>query len=400
MAAWKDQIFEDWWPLGQSMILVRAPIPRVAKAVREEAQRLNEGSSHKRAVEWIRRPSLDAFFRGIEKFSHGTGMSFYLPTRVGWTVALTNDASCGPYYSLAHCLSKFRKLETICFMSHDRPSTFTAGTVFTHFRPGPGEELIERNIRCCDTGSRWSFLQNGDPLPEEDLERYKAKRKRDRLNEEGLMQLLDRLGIQPWREATYDFQTMCFRMFDVKGLEEAEAVPFEEIRAQALRQRPLDERRDEDAEIEGPPDYLRGLCAAPQPDGPSALLADDGGCDREDSRSWIYDIRTDGSDTFTVRLPENQGPPVVEVSPKSGGASHVIYDSRRHPANPFVDSQDAPQFRPIESCAKCGSKLFQVSVSFQVHADCSSPNDTNLFALALKCAECGDSRLAYDDETA
>lgn len=38
MAAWKDPILEDWWPVAQSMILVRAPIPRVANAVCEEAE--------------------------------------------------------------------------------------------------------------------------------------------------------------------------------------------------------------------------------------------------------------------------------------------------------------------------------------------------------------------------
>jgi hypothetical protein len=73
-----------------------------------------------------------------------------------------------------------------------------AGAHFTYRKPTAAETIIQRDVYCYNQGSRWSLRQDGEPLPEEDLERYDAKRKRDRLNEERFMALLGRLGVQPW----------------------------------------------------------------------------------------------------------------------------------------------------------------------------------------------------------
>ncbi len=54
-----------------------------------------------------------------------------------------------------------------------------------------------------ETLQRWDFYQSGEPLPEEDVPGYAARRKRDRLNEERISQLLARLGAFPWLEQFY-----------------------------------------------------------------------------------------------------------------------------------------------------------------------------------------------------
>ena len=52
----------------------------------------------------------------------------------------------------------------------------------------------------------------------------------DLFDEEGMMELLVRFGINPWREATYDFQTRCFRMLHSKLFESSETIAFEQVR--------------------------------------------------------------------------------------------------------------------------------------------------------------------------
>jgi hypothetical protein len=43
----------------------------------------------------------------------------------------------------------------------------------------------------------------GEPLPEEELPAYSARRKRDRLNEQGILKLLGRLGAWQWDDDFY-----------------------------------------------------------------------------------------------------------------------------------------------------------------------------------------------------
>jgi hypothetical protein len=69
--------------------------------------------------------------------------------------------------------------------------------------------------------------------PEEDVGRYSRKRKRERFDEEGMMELLVRFGIHPWREATYNFQARCFRMVHSKLFRSSETIAFGQIRDRA-----------------------------------------------------------------------------------------------------------------------------------------------------------------------
>ena len=66
--------------------------------------------------------------------------------------------------------------------------------------------------QAAQTDDRWDFFQIGQPLPEEDTQLYTARRKRDRLNEEYLLQLLTRLGASPWSESFYALPGRCFVM--------------------------------------------------------------------------------------------------------------------------------------------------------------------------------------------
>jgi hypothetical protein len=234
MNAVKDQVFEDSWPLGQSLTLVRATTSRVALAFEQEAERLREyicgGADH---FVWVRHSSIADLFQSVKKFTNSPTIHYAIPTKTDWTVVWDNGSACDGHSSFAHCLTRFYNLETISFSSTDRDSIMLAGTQFTHSKAGSGAAPVKRHVYCCSVGNRWEFRESGESLPEEDAARYNRRRKRERLDEEGMMELLVRFGIHPWREATYNFQARCFRMLHSKLFESSETITFEQIRDRA-----------------------------------------------------------------------------------------------------------------------------------------------------------------------
>jgi hypothetical protein len=396
MVSWKDEVFEDWWPLAQAMTLVRAPVRSVAKALRAEAQRHHELTGAIYEFDWVRRSSIDDVFRRVEKFTDARTLTWVIPTRGRWTVVWNNSSRCLEDDNTDYRLTRFQKLETIRFYSTDENSTQLAGTHFTRSIPDNSDDVIKREVYCCNQGSRWHFEQHGTPLPEEDLDRYNARRKRDRLDEAGLMDLLERLGVHPWRESTYDFGEPCFCMKRPQLYSVCDPVTFAQIRARASGE----PAPKEDGELHGPPDYLLGKCGAPRPNGPASLLEDGGWCGHGEETFWAYDILCRDGNQFSVRLPDPDGPPVVNVTSREKAVTFSVYDGRSHPANVYAGSTEEPVLRPPEKCPKCGSEVFHVAAGLEVPADAQSANDTSWFALALQCVSCGFARIAYEDETA
>jgi hypothetical protein len=233
-------------------------------------------------------------------------------------------------------------------------------------------------------------------LAEEDLQRYSAKQKRDRLSEEGMMALLERMGIHPWRESSYDFSEKCFRSRSLSSNPANKVFTFRQVQERAGGPPPP----DEDEELVGPPDYLQGRVKEARSDGPARLLSDGKWCGHGEETYWIYDIEVDGCRSFNIRLPEPSGVPVLTASCPEAGQAFPIYDSRRHPPSVFTGQKTEPVLKSPEHCPKCNSTVFGAAVGFEVLMEAQSSNDTSWFALALECGECGFSYIAYDDETA
>jgi hypothetical protein len=150
MAPWKDHVFEDWWPLGQAMILVRASIRRTARAMKAEGKRLFRLTNAEFDFEWLRRSSIDNLFDSVDRFTIMSSMRFALPTTGKWTVIWNNASRCDGHSSFAHCLAAIQKLETIHFYSSDQNSTQLAGTHFSHYAPVRGEDAVLRDVYCCN----------------------------------------------------------------------------------------------------------------------------------------------------------------------------------------------------------------------------------------------------------
>ena len=189
-----------WWPATQSLDLVEGSVEDVADAVETEVRRFVQGAPV--SGSWTTVVDLDAAFSIPPVFANVPTWYLVLPTHSRWTVLWNNSFLCDGYDSLCWCLTDHHGLTTMHWFAHDAWTTMQAGASFTH-RLREGARVVERSVYCAQEDTRWHFHAAGPPLPEERLERYSARRTRDRLNEAGMMALLRRLGADPWSDSFY-----------------------------------------------------------------------------------------------------------------------------------------------------------------------------------------------------
>ncbi len=199
----RSEILQRWWPATQCLDLVEGTVDVAAAAVHAEVGRFSGG-----AVEtyWQAFPNLDSAFTAAPNFASWPTFFLVLPTNSKWSVLWNNSWGCDGYDSLCWCLTTNHGLTTIHSSANDTWTTFQSGAKFTYRRMN-GTTLAERSVYAGQEDKRWLFFQTGDPLPEENVTLYNAKRKRDRLNESELMKLLARLGASPWSEEFYSLST-------------------------------------------------------------------------------------------------------------------------------------------------------------------------------------------------
>lgn len=197
-----DPILRSWWPTTQSMDLVEAPLERAAEAVRHEMKRFAKGEH----IEVVKRSvdSVQAALDEVTEFDNVCSTILLLPTRSKWTVLWNNNFLCDGYDSLCWCLTSHHGLTTIHWSAHDEWTTFQSGARFT-FRRRDGATIVERGVQVAQTDKRWDFFEHGEALAQEDIAGYSVTKKRDRLNERRIVELLGRLGAHPWDAAFYSF---------------------------------------------------------------------------------------------------------------------------------------------------------------------------------------------------
>jgi hypothetical protein len=226
----RSKVMQLWWPTTQCLDIVEGPVEVVAEAVRAEVSRwcrnVPEDSAaktwwdgarsaasrflgHNRMVAdigavaaWEHFPTLDAAFGGAPEFRNVPTFFLVLPTHSRWSVLWNNSFLCDGYDSLCYCLTLNHQLTTVHWFAHDETTTTQPGAAFTH-RRWANSSVIVRSVYVGQSDRRWLFDQYGPPLAEEDRGLYKAARKRDRLNEQHMADLLGRLGAHPWSEEFY-----------------------------------------------------------------------------------------------------------------------------------------------------------------------------------------------------
>ena len=230
----KDPAIRAWWPATQSLDLVEGRAQDVAEAARVEFARFAAGE--RIIASRHRFTNLDSAFQSAPDFENVVSFLLVLPTRSRWTVLWNNSFLCDGYDSLCWCLTLHHGLTTMHWGAHDEWTTFQSGASFTYRRRG-ATDVVERSVYCGQEDKRWLFHATGQPLDEENTTEYAARRKRDRLNEQSLLSLLQRLGARPWSEDFYDLAAQeCFTIS-----RPSPSLAVKRTRAQVLR--PLGDER-------------------------------------------------------------------------------------------------------------------------------------------------------------
>lgn len=198
----EQTVFDRWWPSTQSLDLIEGDTEEAAAAVAAEFREVARYSGDDITTEWRTFADLDAAFDSVPYFDNVGSRMLLLPTRSRWVVLWTSSFLCAGFDQFIRSVTLDAGLTTIHWSAHDTTTTFQPGAMF-HLRRMDGTALVERLVQAARTDRRWDFFERGEPLPEEDVDGYRARRKRDRLNERRVMELLDRLDARPWDEAWY-----------------------------------------------------------------------------------------------------------------------------------------------------------------------------------------------------
>jgi hypothetical protein len=115
-----------------------------------------------------------------------------------WTAYVNNGINGGDLTAIAPALA--REHGWRCIGAEHMPR-YGPGHAATQLRiqdpAGPPPLRLLRTITSYAQDGRWTWHDSGDPQPFEDLDRYKARRIRDRLDRALLVRYLESLGIRP-----------------------------------------------------------------------------------------------------------------------------------------------------------------------------------------------------------
>jgi hypothetical protein len=133
----------------------------------------------------------------------------FIPTRSAWTAYVadqwTGTDAASPMSVMARRLG-IRCLRVVAVPHTLRGDQGRYGAVmldvFGPEQPGKPTNYV-RAVEVANDGGRWVFEQEGEPFPFEQVEKYQARRVRDRFTFEMLKDYLRHLGLAPFEEDFY-----------------------------------------------------------------------------------------------------------------------------------------------------------------------------------------------------
>lgn len=144
-------------------------------------------------------------------------------TASSWTAYFDNSARGGDPSGTASQLALVMKCRSLCvqcvpdtLLSDGQGAVGTFGAVtFELFAPEQREWLnYERAVAVVNDGGHWTFREEGKPLPFERIERYRAKKIKDRFTPELLEEYCMALGIRLFSEDFYGPQAVLVTITD------------------------------------------------------------------------------------------------------------------------------------------------------------------------------------------
>ena len=137
-----------------------------------------------------------------------TQRTLFMPTRSPWTAYVDNarggtDAASPVSYMAQAIGCRGMRVVAVPHTLHKDKGRYGA-VMLEVYGPNRTDWLnYLRTIYAANDGGRWAFGQSGEPFPFEKLERYEARRVRDRFTFDMLKEYLHHLGLSPFEEDFY-----------------------------------------------------------------------------------------------------------------------------------------------------------------------------------------------------
>ncbi|WP_224368839.1 hypothetical protein [Hyalangium versicolor] len=138
-----------------------------------------------------------------------TQRHLFIPTRSAWTAYLENgwtgtDAASPMRYMARRLSIRCLRVVTVPHTLRGNQGRYGAVMLDVFGPEQPGKILnYVRSIYAANDGGRWVFGHSGEPFPFEQVEKYQARRLRDRFTFEMLKDYLHHLGLAPFNEDFY-----------------------------------------------------------------------------------------------------------------------------------------------------------------------------------------------------
>ncbi|MCL2155659.1 MAG: hypothetical protein FWH53_08350 [Leptospirales bacterium] len=210
----KDMLYKELFPLTQSFGLVFGNVAEVANAVYNEIKRYTKNENGIELKHTILKNVDEVICNN--KFTSVPTKVIVFPTITKWTIIWNNSFLCNGWDSLCYNLSNLYKFETFHFCSHDTITTMLPGSYF-YYRYFENDILQERYVWACkNDNNKWEFIEKGDECYFETVENYKERIIKNRLNEEKMKELFNKMGINPWDDAVYKINEMYYTISRTK----------------------------------------------------------------------------------------------------------------------------------------------------------------------------------------
>ncbi|MCL2147741.1 MAG: hypothetical protein FWH47_00135 [Methanomassiliicoccaceae archaeon] len=210
----KNMNNKELFPLTQSFGLVLGDATEVADAIFNEMRKYTKDEN---GIE-LDRPILGNFDDAIynNKFTVPITRVIAFPTRTEWTIIWNNSFLCDGWDSLCYNLTRSCNYDTFHFCSHDAITTMLPGSYF-YYRWVENEVLKERYAWACKNDSgRWEFIEKGETRYFETVEDYEDRMIKNRLNEDKMEKIFDKMGINPWERTSYRYNEPYFQITRTK----------------------------------------------------------------------------------------------------------------------------------------------------------------------------------------
>lgn len=193
-------LLESWHPITSDFGLVEAPLDAAVAAFLGWQAATGDDPIQSQGT------SLNGTLGSLEPLSVELRRAAFVPTRSSWTAYFASGLLGSDPFPVMSGLAQ--QLQTramrVCATGTHAKWPATIWEVYAAETLGGVPPLgYRRALSCANDGGRWAFESSGAPFPFELLERYSARRTKDRFDRHLLTEYLTNWGLHPFDQDFY-----------------------------------------------------------------------------------------------------------------------------------------------------------------------------------------------------